>query len=450
MLSRFNKLKNWSFFCYYLVKCKISRINKANVIKTMNMKTKRIISTLVIAFFGAVIGVVTFSMLFEKEPKVIVAEQNPYEFTRMPENYNPDSFNFTYAAENTIHAVVHVKTESTVNRSYGNPLYEFFFGETYTERQPVVGFGSGVIITNDGYIVTNNHVIDGAEKVYVTLNDKREFEAEIVGADPSTDLALLKVDSKEMPYVRWGDSDELKVGEWVLAVGNPFNLTSTVTAGIVSAKGRNLSIIQDNYRIESFIQTDAALNRGNSGGALVNTRGELVGINTAILSPSGGYAGNSFAVPVSIVKKVVTDLTEFGEVQRAILGVRIVDVNADLAEEHNLKKLAGVYIQGVSESGAAKEAGITEGDVILEVNGVKVNSSAELQEEISKYRPGDKVKILLIRENKEKLFDVKLRNMYGNEKIVRAGETIKLLGASFRELNSVEKNEIKNNITEFR
>jgi len=409
----------------------------------LSMKTKKIIGIGLIAAFGAFIGVFAYSLLVQPEQKVIVGEERPYQFAKLPADFDSNGCDFTYAADLSVHAVVHVKTQSEASAQYSNPLYEFFFGQQYSNPRPVVGFGSGVIISNDGYIVTNNHVIENADQIYVTLNDNREFKAEKVGTDPSTDLALLKIDGEELPFITWGDSDGLKVGEWVLAVGNPFNLTSTVTAGIVSAKGRNLRIIQDNYRIESFIQTDAALNRGNSGGALVNTRGELVGINTAILSPSGGYAGNSFAVPVTIVKKVVTDLKEYGKVQRAILGVTILDVTAELAKEKDLDMLTGVYVDGLREGGAADDAGIKQGDVITHINDVEVATSAELQEQISRYRPGDKVSVSVNSNGKEKHFKVTLRNMYGDVKIVEAGETIEVLGARFEELPTEVKNKFR-------
>jgi S1-C subfamily serine protease len=255
--------------------------------------------------------------------------------------------------------------------------------------------------------------------------------------DPSTDIALLKVDEKNLPYIRFGNSDELRLGEWVLAVGNPFNLTSTVTAGIVSAKGRNLGILSDRYKVESFIQTDAALNRGNSGGALVNIKGELVGINSAIISPTGGYAGNSFAIPVNIVKKIVDDLKEFGTVQRAILGVEITDVTDELAKEFNLDKIEGVYIANVTEGGAAENSGLKTGDVILAINDVKVNSGSELTENLSKYRPNDKAKILIKRGNKRKQFEIVLRNIQGTTNVVRPDELI--LGGKFVELTDKDK-----------
>lgn len=297
--------------------------------------------------------------------------------------------------------------------------------------------GSGVIISTDGYIVTNNHVIENSQTIKVILNDKREFEAHLVGTDPSTDIALLKVDGKGLPSIPWGNSDELKLGEWVLAVGNPFNLTSTVTAGIVSAKARGIGIIGAEMSIESFIQTDAAVNPGNSGGALVNTRGELVGINTAIASRTGSYSGYSFAVPVSIVHKVVEDLKEYGEVQRALLGVRIQTVNAELANELKLEKVQGVYVASVEPDGAANEAGIKEGDVIVAINNSKVNTSSELQEQISKYRPGQKVTVKVLRDNKENEFETILRNTRGTTDVVKNSMTV--LGAELEIVNENTK-----------
>ncbi len=405
------------------------------------MNGKKILGTIFTAILGGLIAVFVFS-LFINEPEGLTAvtpNDTPFvKFTNLPANYNADQFNFTYAAENTVHAVVHVKT-LTERRFYSrNPLYEWFYGEPDRRRaEPLLGFGSGVIISSDGYIVTNHHVIEDSDQIEVTLNDKRSFKVKLVGLDPSTDIALLKVDEKNLPYIRFGNSDELRLGEWVLAVGNPFNLTSTVTAGIVSAKGRNLGILSDRYKVESFIQTDAALNRGNSGGALVNIKGELVGINSAIISPTGGYAGNSFAIPVNIVKKVIDDLKEFGTVQRAILGVEITDVTDELAKEFDLDKIEGVYIANVTEGGAAENSGLKTGDIILAINGVNMNSGSELTENLSKYRPNDKVKILIKRGNKRKQFEVVLRNMKGTTNVVRPDELI--LGGKFVELTDKDK-----------
>ncbi len=307
------------------------------------------------------------------------SQQHLQQTTVQPEvHYSPQT-DFTLAAENTIHAVVHVKT--TIQRQvYSDPLMEFFFGIPKSYQQPAqMASGSGVIISQDGYIVTNNHVIDKAHNIRVVLNDKREFDATLVGTDPNTDIALLKIEADSLPTIPFGNSDELKVGEWVLAVGNPFNLTSTVTAGIVSAKARNINILQSSMKIESFIQTDAAVNPGNSGGALVNTRGELVGINTAIASQTGSYAGYSFAVPVSIVEKVVGDIKQFGMVQRAVLGVQIMEITPELQKERNLPTLQGVFVAGVVTGGAADRYGINRGDIITHIDGRTIRTVTDLQ-----------------------------------------------------------------------
>ncbi|MBN1952770.1 MAG: Do family serine endopeptidase [Bacteroidales bacterium] len=405
------------------------------------MRAKNIVWTFVAALAASIIAVYAYSKFVPRENRIVMAQiKNPYTYAGYEGKLNPGSLNFINAAKNSVEAVVHVKTQST-RYSY-NPIMEFFYGDGYQESMPVVGFGSGVIISADGYIVTNNHVIDKSEQVYVTLNDKREFEAKLVGTDPSTDLALLKIKAEDLKFITWGNSDSLQVGEWVLAVGNPFNLTSTVTAGIVSAKSKSLGIIQDQYRMESFIQTDAAVNRGNSGGALVDVNGNLVGINTAIISPSGGYAGISFAVPSAIVKKVVLDLIEFGAVQRAILGVSIQDITADLAEEKNLGEIEGVYIADVREDGAAKAAGIQAGDVILSIDGVKVNSSGELQEKVSRYRPNDKVSVILKREGETKHIEVTLRNLQGKTETVSNSSFDEVLGAKFETVDKEEREKL--------
>ncbi len=404
--------------------------------------SKKVLGTLLIAIIAGVLAVLLYSHFFQNESKIIT-QTIPYSFTKLPARLDSNIFDFSYAAEKTVNAVVHVKTKSKLDKGYSNPLYEFFYGDEYKNREPVVGYGSGVIITADGYIVSNNHVIEHADEIMVTLNDKREFSAELIGSDPQTDIALLKVEAEDLPFVHSGNSDRLKVGEWVLAVGNPYNLTSTVTAGIVSAKGRNLNILDDKYRIESFIQTDAAVNRGNSGGALVDFKGELVGINTAIISPSGAYSGNSFAVPINIVKKVVEDLIEYGTVQRAILGVTIQEVTAEIAEDNKLEKIYGVYVAGTTPNGAAQDAGIKKGDIILSVDEVKVNSTPELQEQVSRHRPNDEVKIIVIRGGKKKHFDVVLRNMYGDTEIVRSNEKLTILGAVFEGVDAAEKSKLR-------
>jgi Do/DeqQ family serine protease len=404
------------------------------------MKTKRLFGTLLVAILGGLIAVFIYSKFIPKQKIITATIAQPAKFSNFPTDIDLANFNFVKAAQKSVEAVVHVKTEST--RQPYNPILEFFYGDQYHDSQPVLGFGSGVIISDDGYIVTNNHVIENSDNVYVTLNDKREFEAKLVGTDPSTDIALLKIKAEGLQYIPWGNSDSLQVGEWVLAVGNPFNLTSTVTAGIVSAKGKNLDIIQNQYRIESFIQTDAAVNRGNSGGALVDIRGNLVGITAAIISPSGGYAGISFAVPVGIVRKVVKDLIEYGVVQRALLGVSIQDITADLAREKGFDKIEGVYITDVQPDGSAKTAGIEPGDVVISINNAKVNSSSELQEQISRFSPNDKVAVGIKRNGKMKQFEVTLRNLQGKTSHLTPGKYDDILGARFEEVTSQEKNKL--------
>jgi len=343
--------------------------------------------------------------------------------------------NFNEAAESSLASVVHITTQyNQTNYS----IYDFIFGTEPSSNRPVTSSGSGVIISPDGYIVTNNHVIEKSQRITVVLNDKRSYPAELIGTDESTDIALLKVDAENLPYMNYGDSDEIKIGEWVLAVGNPFNLNSTVTAGIVSAKARNINILSGQYGIESFIQTDAAVNPGNSGGALVNTDGQLIGINTAIASKTGSYVGYSFAIPVNIVRKIVADIMEFGEVQRAYLGISMADIDAELAKAADIMEIEGVYVASVIEDGAADRAGINEGDIILGFDEKPINSTSELMEQLSKYRPGDDLKITVRRANKTKDFRVELQNKFGNAEIVQA-DKIDALGASFQKLSNEEK-----------
>lgn len=358
---------------------------------------------------------------FGPQETIVIEKQTPARYSSFN---NGGMVDFTQAAEISVNAVVHVMTiiESKQSEYSYDPFLEFFFGERGNQRQAPkrqMGSGSGVILSQDGYIVTNNHVVDGSDNVTVVLNDKREFKATIVGTDPNTDLALLKIDATDLPTLTVGNSDELKVGEWVLAVGNPFNLTSTVTAGIVSAKARNINILTSDMKIESFIQTDAAVNPGNSGGALVNTHGELVGINAAIASQTGSYSGYSFAIPTSIMSKVVADLKEFGTVQRALLGVQIQDINAEFAKEKEIDILEGAYVAAVGENSAAGEAGIEKGDIITHINGNKVKSVSETQDQISRFRPGDKVKITYIRDKKSKTAEVILRNVNGETSMIK-------------------------------
>jgi serine protease Do len=400
---------------------------------------KKYTLTFLLVLTSAFLAVWLYSSFFVKPQQVIITEQRPVSFVNLPAESQQQLPDLTFAAGNSIHAVVHIATQSVRGGGWssGNPFFDEFFGLRQQQPQIATGFGSGVILSEDGYIVTNNHVIEKAQNIKVILNNKQEFDAKLIGADPSTDLAVLKIEANNLPYLTYGNSDELKLGEWVLAVGNPFNLTSTVTAGIVSARARNLRLNSDQYSIESFIQTDAAVNPGNSGGALVNQQGNLVGINTAIASRTGSFAGYSFAVPVSIVKKVVEDLKEFGMVQRALLGVNISDIDARLANDKGFATMEGVFVAGVTEAGAARDAGIREGDIILSVAGDRVNSSAELQEKVSRFRPGDDVDVLVKRKGEQKHFTVTLRNRHGDTQIVRDNTAV--LGASFEAVSSNEK-----------
>lgn len=374
-----------------------------------------------------------------------------------------ENTDFTIAAENSVHGVVHIMSSTKPaavprgggqGQRYFDP-FEFFFGQgegqgrDYTP-QPRVGFGSGVIISSDGYIITNNHVIEGADEIEVTLNDNSTYTAKLVGTDPVTDIALIKIEATGLTVIPFGDSDKLKVGEWVLAVGNPFNLTSTVTAGIVSAKGRgNVFPMKGKgdtqMKIESFIQTDAAANPGNSGGALVNTRGELVGINTAIFSETGNFAGYSFAVPIAIASKVVSDLKQYGAVQRAILGVQIINVNdfkkQSPDEAAKLKVNEGAYVAGFAQKSSAKDAGIEEGDVIIAVNDTPIKSVSALQEAISRFSPGTKINVTVMRGSAEKVYSVELKNDQGGTEVVKNVSGTELLGGAFQDLSAEKKKE---------
>jgi Do/DeqQ family serine protease len=389
-------------------------------------------------------------------PQVVAADPNVRYASelRNSDYVVPEGLNFVAAASSVTPAVVHVMTEyapkmrSNAGSQRMDPLLRQFFGEEFDQYHqspqagPPVGSGSGVIIAANGYIVTNNHVIDKADKIEVVLDDKRKYKAELVGTDPTTDLALLKVQADNLPFVRYGNSDNVKVGEWVLAVGNPFNLNSTVTAGIISAKGRNIGILQreDRMGLESFLQTDAVVNPGNSGGALVNLNGDLIGINSAIASRSGSFEGYSFAVPSSIVSKVVDDLLKYKVVQRALLGVQIREVDARLASEKKLKNLNGVYVEELSENSAAAAAGLQEGDVITEINGAKVNTSSQLQEQVARYRPGDKIKVAFLRSGDERNATATLRNATGTTDVVRAevAKAVKYEGATLEPVSSQE------------
>jgi serine protease Do len=384
------------------------------------------------------------------------------------------SFNtdFTKAAESTINSVVSIKSYETPKQQQqifqggdGFDPFEFFFGpgfgsnnnnnnsqkkqqqqKSQEEAKPQPsGLGSGVIISEDGYIVTNNHVVDGAEKLEVTLNDNRQFNARVIGTDPNSDIALLKISATGLQPIVFGNSDAVKVGEWVLAVGNPFGFTSTVTAGIISAKARGLNVGGNSGKslgIEAFIQTDAAINPGNSGGALVNTNGELIGINTLIYSNTGNYAGNGFAIPSSVVKKIVTDLKQYGTVQRAVLGIKFEELDANKAKEHNITTTnEGIYVAKVTDRSAAMEAGIKEGDVIVKLNGHDIKNGAQMLEQMNKLRPGDKAEITYYRENKLKTTEVTLKNDQGTTKVTKSIDMMSL-GCAFQELTSQEKKDL--------
>lgn len=420
----------------------------------VNSKTKfALISAAVVVL--SVVTSLTTSYFTNNNTTIFSSKESsaiPTAYARFASAPSALDTDFTLAAELTTDAVVHVKTKTPVQiqsrGGFNNPLFEYFFGipQQAPQRQEMPmqeGSGSGVIISADGYIVTNNHVIDRSKEIEVILNNKRTYKATLVGADPNTDIALLKIDADNLPVVLFGSSDSIKVGEWVLAVGNPFNLTSTVTAGIVSAKARNINIIASQMRIESFIQTDAAINPGNSGGALVNTRGELVGINTAIASRTGTYSGYGFAIPVSIVQKVVSDIRQFGAVQRAILGVSMADITNELAKEKNLKTLEGAFVGEVSVGSAAEIAGIKAEDVIVKVDDARIKSSSQLQEQIGRYSPGDKVSITVLRKSKELILQAELKNLQGNTSLVTASAKIDVLGAQFEEIDDKTKSQFR-------
>ena len=373
---------------------------------------------------------------------------------------------FINASESTVNGVVSVKSYATpqIRQSpmyggdpfFNDPFFEYFFGGQPRQRQQPqqqeqpkqrqIGLGSGVIVNKNGYIVTNNHVVEGAERLEVTLNDNRNFNATVVGTDATTDLAIIKIDAPDLHVIPMGDSDSLKVGEWVLAVGNPFGFTSSVTAGIVSAKARNISTSTrggGGRGIESYIQTDAAVNSGNSGGALVNLRGELVGINTAIYSSNGSYVGCSFAIPTSIVNKVMGDIMQYGTVQRAYLGISIVEVTPELVSEEGLKGVnQGVYVAEVQDRSSAREAGLKKGDVIVAINGAHITNMAMLQEQLAKYSPGDTINLEDVREGKHETCKVKLRNSKGDTALTKAASLMDL-GCAFTKVSEERLNQLE-------
>lgn len=426
----------------------------------MNIKKLSVLIGLgfVLVLLGSGIGAAIYANFFEKDYVYLPQPALPTTFSSYTEvdepptprrsesavDTNPD---FVVASEIARPAVVHIKSRYEVRRNnretdfFSNPFKDYFEDDLDNNPQGMAS-GSGVLISPDGYIATNNHVIDEADKVEVTLFDNRTYTARVIGTDVATDLALLKLDASDLPHLSFGNSDEVKVGQWVLAVGNPMDLTSTVTAGIVSAKGRNINLLRadSEFAIESFIQTDAAVNKGNSGGALVNIQGDLIGINTAIASRTGYYAGYSFAIPATIARKVMEDLLAFGEVRRGFLGVSIQPVDATLAERFNLSVLKGAYVSQVNEDLGAAEAGIIKGDVIVSVNGKEVNSSSELQEQVSRYRPGDRVRVKAYRGDSEKEFVVVLKQITRNSFLAsdEAPRELNYKGSVFRPLSEEE------------
>ncbi len=365
---------------------------------------KQTIRLFLVALFAGAITLGGYKFFEEKEYISFAPQQNsnfiPTNFSSTAEGMNSD---FTEAADKTVHAVVHVKN-TTVSRQPTN-IMEYFQGGG--QPRAMVGSGSGVIISPDGYIVTNNHVIANASNLEVTLNNNKTYTAKLIGTDPTTDIALIKIDGDaDFPFIPFGDSNNIKIGEWVLAVGNPFNLTSTVTAGIISAKARDLNQFDGNP--QSFIQTDAAVNRGNSGGALVNTRGELIGINTAITSETGSYVGYSFAVPSNNARKVIEDILEYGNVQRGILGIQVGNLNSDLANKLGVDETQGVYVGGIEKGSGADKGGIKEGDIIKQLDGVTVNKFADLAGYLGSKRPNDVVEVTIVRNGSEKTIPVTL------------------------------------------
>ena len=397
---------------------------------------RKYLPLVVASVLGGAISVAIYSNLTNKQTAYVQSDSTAVQGARPMQVSYSGMVDFTAAASATVDAVVHVKIRSQYT-AVENPIYNFLFGRPNYQMQemPVVASGSGVIISRDGYIVTNNHVVEGADALEVTLDDNRTFTAKVIGADPTTDIALIKIDGDNFPFIPWGNSDNLKVGEWVLAIGNPFNLASTVTAGIVSAKARNINIINKNTAIEAFIQTDAAVNPGNSGGALVNTAGELVGVITAIASPTGSFSGYSFAVPERIARKIVSDLMEYGTVQRAFIGISINEVTSEMAQKNGVTSLKGVYVSSVADGGAAAEAGIKAGDVILKVNDVDVNKVSELQEQIGRYRPGQQITVTVLHGDKTRTMNLTLRNIDGGTSLQTHGESMEILGASVRTIN---------------
>lgn len=463
-LLKVRKLHVWRkllhIFCVYICE---SKKNKRKTIDCMNTgNVKNIMAIILVAIISSLVTIFGYSVVSNKNSASIVGTTSTTERSEYSDSFNQDNNNnnnvrlaslvtnegypdFTEAAAKSVDGVVHVKVKSvSQQQQYPSPLDFFFgFGERNMQPREQIGFGSGVIISKDGYIITNNHVVENGTEVSVTLNDDREFVAKVIGADPQTDIALLKIEGDDFHYLTFGNSDALKVGEWVLAVGNPFNLTSTVTAGIVSAKNRGNIVGGGDLSIQSFIQVDAAVNRGNSGGALVNTRGELIGINTAIFSQSGDFNGLAFAVPISIAGKIAADLKQYGAVQRAVLGIQVQNIEMlkrqDPEKAKELSQISGVLIDDFADRSAAKAAGLEKGDIIKAINDVKIKNFAGLQNQLSRYRPGDKVKVTVDRKGKENSYNVELKNDAGNTEIQKSKNSMDFLGATFNELSNSKK-----------
>jgi len=402
------------------------------------------IAVVILGFAGGIAGAFFINKM---NPKLVVLEQSNAESKVSQVNFKGManfSTDFVTASQASTQGVVFIKT-LTNQRAYQDPFYDFWSGmDFFGRRGPVASSGSGVILSADGYIVTNFHVVKDADQIEViTNNNKQSYAAKIIGTDPSSDLALLKIDGKNLPHLTIGNSDNVQVGEWVLAVGNPFNLTSTVTAGIVSAKGRNINIVNNQFPIESFIQTDAAINPGNSGGALVDLEGRLIGINTAIASNTGSYNGYGFAIPVNIVAKIVKDLVEFKEVQRGFTGLDVKDIDASTAGRLNLTNNHGVWVDHVLAEGPGDQAGIQSGDIVLKINDKDIDSKANFDEQIAYLRPNDKVKIEYLRSGKISSTNLKLLNQAGTTAIMRKGTVGSAnLGADFQPISKLEKDKL--------
>ncbi|CAN5270940.1 trypsin-like peptidase domain-containing protein [soil metagenome] len=423
------------------------------------MKLKNILLVVVISAATAILSVWSYGKFMDNNSSYGTKQDDG----KLPVNYagffDKDNapagpVDFTAAATASTPAVVHIKTRTKERQVSSNSKRKNPFSDLFGDDDPFSDFfggprssvipeqrasGSGVLISNDGYIVTNNHVVEGADEIMITTTNRKTYKATVVGTDPNSDIAVIKVDASALPFMVWGNSDDVKLGQWVLAVGYPLNLDVTVTAGIVSAKSRSIGINKGDRPIESFIQTDAAVNPGNSGGALINTNGELIGINSAIASPTGSYAGYSYAIPVNIVKKIVGDLMKFGAVQRAYLGISYPpdDVPEEKKKELGIKDGEGVFVNGVADDGAAKQAGIVKGDFITKINGSIVNSGPELQEQVARYKPGDKITVSYVRNGKENTVTITMKNKAGNYEAVKQESVMDNLGGA--ELVDVDK-----------